>query len=537
MNTRQFSMTRQSKILSFLLVACLILMGLLGWQAYHSVSQQRQVVNKVLLEYAHLAAEEYSRRIMSDIGYQGYFKTLNQWREVAADFLALPAQHQTGKCPLDDPDLFAEVYFIASPDAVRLVSTQCQLMPSNEFLQHELANINAAALDQNPLHFIHSQQGTEPVTLVVAKYEKAQWFGFKIKRSVLIEKLKASYDRQPVLPRVLADGKASNAMLKVSLSDHTGTLLFGEPMLASQGVAQKILQDEYSGIFSGYRLQVLIKPEHVEQVIAGGLPDSNLAVILSALLLLLFVFIISFFLLKKEILLHTLRERFVAEVSHELRTPLTQIRMFAEMLLSGRIRNERESYQYLQIINRETLRLNYLVDNVLNYSGQREGSERQITNIEIKTEVDKLVAEFKPLIEDKKVTLIAQIEPCELTLDIDRLRRIVLNLLDNAVKYGPAHQSIKIIGQTSDSPKAQCYRFSIEDQGPGIPQNEHANIWQAYYRLPRESQMAISGTGIGLYLVKRLADELGAKVWLENVVPNGCRFVLEFIQLAEARSQ
>ena len=110
------------------------------------------------------------------------------------------------------------------------------------------------------------------------------------------------------------------------------------------------------------------------------------------------------------------------------------------------------------------------------------------------------------------------------SVDNDAVRQILLNLLDNAIKYGPAGQSIQIELRRQPG----HVRISVTDQGPGIPRGERERIWGGYYRLNRERRSAIAGTGIGLAVVRELVARHGGKTWVEASANNGACFIVEF---------
>ena len=113
-------------------------------------------------------------------------------------------------------------------------------------------------------------------------------------------------------------------------------------------------------------------------------------------------------------------------------------------------------------------------------------------------------------------------------VDHDALRQILLNLLDNAVKYGPSEQCVQVV--LTENPGQVL--ISVADQGPGIPKADRERIWSGYFRLHRERQSAIAGAGIGLAIVRDLAARHGGRTWVEDCSDGGARFVVEFPKAA-----
>src|SRR5207247_2198447 len=186
----------------------------------------------------------------------------------------------------------------------------------------------------------------------------------------------------------------------------------------------------------------------------------------------------------------------VPSVSHELRTPLTQIRMFAETLLLDRVRSDDERKRALAVIDQETRRLSNVVENVLQFSRGERGTLRIAPHrCDVAAAVRETIELFAPIAAGRnaRVTLDAE-ESIEANVDEGAVRQIVLNLLDNAVKYGPEGQQV-VVRLERD---ATSVRIAVDDEGPGIPPRERRRVWSRYYRLGRETERAIAGAGIGL---------------------------------------
>jgi signal transduction histidine kinase len=137
--------------------------------------------------------------------------------------------------------------------------------------------------------------------------------------------------------------------------------------------------------------------------------------------------------------------------------------------------------------------------------------------------IEKVVAEFRPLAgsADSRIELDLDTQAAAL-FDADALRQILLNLLDNAVKYGPSGQSIRIALRDA----ADTLELTVCDDGPGIPHEERERIWDGYYRLERERKSAIAGTGIGLAVVRDLVTRLGGLVRIDSADEAGACFVV-----------
>jgi signal transduction histidine kinase len=225
--------------------------------------------------------------------------------------------------------------------------------------------------------------------------------------------------------------------------------------------------------------------------------------------------------LRREGELARLRADFVSSVSHELRTPLAQIKLYLETLRLGRAKTDAERDWSLGHIDRETTRLHYLVENVLRFSRFGRGETTEAVRTNLGEEVESIVEEFRPLAASRRVQIVTSIE-ARPTLDLrpEALRHLLLNLLDNAVKYGPNEQTVCVsLGQRDGE-----VVLSVADEGPGVPVREREQIWTPFTR--GAASRAKGGSGIGLTIVREVVQQHGGRCWVEPVVPHGARFVI-----------
>jgi signal transduction histidine kinase len=219
-----------------------------------------------------------------------------------------------------------------------------------------------------------------------------------------------------------------------------------------------------------------------------------------------------------------LRSDFVAEVSHELRTPLTQIRMFTESLLLRRLSSAEDRSRALSIINREAQRLIHMVENILRFSENERQAELAPQRQAIAPILISVVDEFQVLANAAEATITTNIDDAvEANIDADAIRQVILNLLDNAIKYGPRGQTVHVELQAV----RDTIHITVADAGPGIPESERQRIFAGYYRLDRERDSAIAGTGIGLSVVGDIVRQHGGSVHVEDAENGGARFVVE----------
>jgi two-component system phosphate regulon sensor histidine kinase PhoR len=227
--------------------------------------------------------------------------------------------------------------------------------------------------------------------------------------------------------------------------------------------------------------------------------------------------------------LEKIREDFVANVSHELRTPLTTIKGYAETLLEGALKEE-VAYQFVQIIKRHTDRLAKIVEDLLMLS-KIESREFQLKReiISLSGFIDDVIDFVKDPAEKKKISISRNEIPSSLSVEVDRnyLEQVLINLLDNAIKYTPEGGKIMISAIEKDQREIQ---FSIDDNGIGIPKEDIPRIFERFYRVDKGRSQELGGTGLGLSIVKHLVQAHGGKVWVESQLGKGSTFYFTLLK-------
>jgi two-component system phosphate regulon sensor histidine kinase PhoR len=223
--------------------------------------------------------------------------------------------------------------------------------------------------------------------------------------------------------------------------------------------------------------------------------------------------------------LELVRRDFVANASHELRTPLTSIRGFVEALEDGASAEPETSRRFLGKIRTHADRMGALVQDLLELSrlesGERAPELERILPSEVAEEV---VASFAGAAARKRISLhrTDQSAP-EIQTDRERLRRILDNLVDNAVKYTPEGGRVEIT--TAPGPDRSA-RIEVADDGPGIAAEHLGRIFERFYRVDKARSRELGGTGLGLSIVKHLAEGMGASVSVESEPGRGSRFTV-----------
>jgi signal transduction histidine kinase len=216
------------------------------------------------------------------------------------------------------------------------------------------------------------------------------------------------------------------------------------------------------------------------------------------------------------------RAAFVSAVTHELRTPLTTLRAYTEMLADGKIQSEEKRGRYLETLHRESVRLGHLVENVLSWARieKGRGGERR-ERVELAALLERARERLETRTSEAGMTLELDAGPEGLACQADpaAVEQILFNLVDNACKYaaGAADRTIRVAC-------APGVVVRVIDQGPGLPADARARLFQPFSRSAEKAAGSAPGVGLGLALCRRLARGMGGELVLEEGA--GTRFAL-----------
>jgi signal transduction histidine kinase len=276
--------------------------------------------------------------------------------------------------------------------------------------------------------------------------------------------------------------------------------------------------------YASLRLGVALVTDDPGALVAGGLSRSRLFALFGLLVLMAGLVVAAMLQLRREHELAHLRADLTAGVSHELRTPLAQILLFGETLMLERTRSDRERRAAAEVVVREARRLMHLVENALHFTrADRDLLEPSSEVIDLAAETREILVAFAPLAWTAKVSLREEIDAAAPALvDGAAYRQIVLNLLENAVRYGPTGQTVTVRVERLD----RSARVAVEDEGAGVPIADRERIWAPFVRLTN-GRRGTNGTGIGLAVVRDLTARHGGRAWVERAERGGARFVVE----------
>ncbi len=225
--------------------------------------------------------------------------------------------------------------------------------------------------------------------------------------------------------------------------------------------------------------------------------------------------------------LETMRSDFVANVSHELKTPLTSIKGFVETLKSGAVEEEKQRQRFLDIIEIEAERLTRLINDILTLSeieNHRKSYEEE--RIDVKEAIGNSLDIVRPIAEGKNIRFSVEIEDglAKIKGNFDWFKQMLINLLDNGVKYTPNSGEIQIKAYQQ---RGRIY-LSIKDDGIGIPKADLERVFERFYRVDKGRSRKVGGTGLGLAIVKHAVRSLNGHIKVKSIEGKGTEFIVNF---------
>jgi two-component system phosphate regulon sensor histidine kinase PhoR len=321
-----------------------------------------------------------------------------------------------------------------------------------------------------------------------------------------------------ILPRLFTDAAGSS---RANVIDEDGKVVFGPPL---RGGGFTVGRPFPTTLYS-WRLQVaLTSAEELGRRVERRRLLEMLMVGFSCVVVLVGMAVVLVA-ADRERRLSELKSDFVANVSHELKTPLALVRMFTELLLSGRVATDEKRREYLQIITNESERLTALIENVLDFAKFERGkSAFDVHEGDVGPVVARAVDIYRYRAEREGMEVETAIAPDLPPAKFDQkaVELVVMNLLDNAFKYAKAGKTVKVevCAHGSD------LQIRVSDNGPGIAPEDRRRIFDRFVRGKTGLEKQVRGSGIGLALVKHIAQSHGGDAWVESTVGRGSTFIV-----------
>ena len=524
-----------------LLLLTLVLAAVITLQAHRTFLYHRATAERILRDYARLAAARFASRVTQELWYMAFWPAVDALSHAKAGTpggpLPPPARLAAGLEPPGAEFLkLARYTFRYDLRTGRLETAgDAPSAAARRWLLDTLRTHSRTVYEpkEKLAAIVRTVEGLPRTIVYTVVKDKAGEgrlvLGFEADPKGFEPFYTMGEDKFPLLPRPLTGGVIYDSLGSVIVTEADGRELYRSPV---QYPPTYSARDSVEAMMGAMQVQVALRPDMAPKLIIGGMPRSRLPLLLALLALTAALIVAALLQLRREYELARLRADFVSGVSHELRTPLAQIRMFSETLLLGRVRSDDERVRSLEIVDQEARRLTHLVENLLHFSR----SERQVARLSpapapLAPLVGEAVECFAPLAAARGVAVRTELADSVVApVDADALRQLLLNLLDNAVKYGPQGQTVTV-GLAVRDGRARLW---VDDQGPGIPAADRERIWERFWRLERDRGSAVAGTGIGLSVVRELVALHGGRAWAEDAATGGgggggggARFVIE----------
>jgi signal transduction histidine kinase len=342
-----------------------------------------------------------------------------------------------------------------------------------------------------------------------------RFIGLRIKRNALTNKTIA----------LLQQFKPNEGM-HVALVDADGRILSPEELSSATTVLIKPFS-RFEEFAYGTKLALVAVGVNPIEAISSKSLIIYYVLLGAVIVLIAFGIVFIFRDISREERVSVMKSEFIANVSHEIKTPIARIRTLAENLDEGWVNGEEKQHEYFHLIEREAERLTHLVDNILDFSRiEREKKTYRMELVSISNVTKKAIERFRLLVDGQEIIIKENIEndlPL-LMLDVESYEQVILNLLDNAVKYSPDDKVIKVAVRQ----KNHSIIIEVSDNGIGINKNDIYKIFEKFFRSPLPDGRKIPGSGIGLTLVKEIVYTHGGKIEVESEIGKGSTFKLSF---------
>ena len=512
-----------------------VLLAALAWRAGE---RHRQAADRVMTDYALVALTQFRQLIIGRMypAVSGIFAPLGSARMASDD------------APLPPPSVLRE-----ARDATRCTDCNIELRPSWYFrltyadsvLRVEgdigdrerawLTREIAALGDERERHWEHGSLldtlGASPAFVIVT----LRWatdgrpraaYGFALPVSSVVDLVvRPVIQGLTLLPLPPRSAPANDSVLSISLTSPDSTRTFA---LTPNRGDSPYTADLPAGMYFGRsQFHLRLDPRTAPPYLIGAVPQSRGWLLAALVVLSLALLVATFVMAVRALRLARAREVFVANVSHELRTPLAEILLFSETISLRRMHSLTEVQAAASVITAETRRLIELVERVLAFgrSGSGRIGGRTLPRERLVPIIEEALSAFAPIAAQAEVTVrSARLE--EITAPIDRtgLRQVLMNLLDNAVKFGPRGQTVTVSLSLQDGQAL----LRVDDEGPGIPSHDRTRVWEPFLRLDREVEGRVAGSGLGLAVVRDVVRQHGGQVAAEAAPGGGTRIAVTF---------
>ncbi len=339
----------------------------------------------------------------------------------------------------------------------------------------------------------------------------------------------SSFVREILVPRI-NEAAGTDFVLAVTRTGASAPLL-----VAGTWNGEEIRQQKPLWLFPNLWLGIRLAGPSLDEVVRGRF-QRNLLLILLVDLVLVAAALFVYRAFRRESELTRMKSDFVATVSHELRTPLSLIRMYAETLEMGRLKESSKQKEYLATIVRETERLSHLINNILNFARIDAGRKvYHLGEVQVNDIVTSVLTTYEAHLREQGFQPVVELLPglAPIHADAEAVKEGIVNLIDNAVKYSGERKYLRIATGV-DGGKVYV---DVEDQGTGIAPQHREKIFEMFYRVSEGDVHTTKGSGLGLALVRHIMDAHHGTATVKSTMGAGSTFRLSFpLQTNEQRS-
>lgn len=507
-------------------VAAVALAGVLLAEIIRTEQAQQEVAAEAMTDYADVAAWQYLRRAEMELE-RSLGPALGAFRdedavEAPLDNLLEDALEAAEACPCPHGTQPA-LAFRLKDGSLEQAGAEIGVAP--QALEAQLAKLDPPEFFRGGLGADVRFTELDGETVVVARIEHEASdpviAGYLARSGTLREVLGDAWHDHEVLPEALLDGMEPESVLGVRVRAGDEVLFETEDFSGPWHGGADF--GEMTELFSGLEVETVLAPAAADALLLGGAPRSRLPLLTALLAVAVILGTVAAWQFLQQRRLVRMRADTVARISHELRTPLAQIRLFADTLRLGRSRGEADRDRALAVIDRETRRLDHLVHNVLRFGArERETETLNRRELDLGRFIEEVADEFRPLAEHAGARLETRVEDHpRVSADPEALRRVLLNLLDNAAKHSPDGGTVLLGAETGEDGRV-CIR--VDDEGPGVADQARERIWEMY---DRPAGNGAPGSGIGLAVVRHYVAAHGGEARVETAPGGGARFVVE----------
>ncbi|MGQ0646292.1 MAG: sensor histidine kinase [Gemmatimonadaceae bacterium] len=526
----QLSPSRVSLVV-FVAGMVVLLAAVLAYEAHHAAQSQRRTAERALREYASMAGTEFHDRFHDQwtaearraLGAATSGLALSPFDPLVSLAVLRSSAAEVLPCENGEPDSGRRYARIDLRSNTVVVEPATMSVGERDLLARAVRKAAQRLPSPEEPYLLTrlAAERTAPFVLVGVRFVRLGapigLYAFTVCSSALSRQLPAQVlGGAPLLPSSIAGAADNLALLSLWLRDGSGPLAQWGADDASPYRADVSLEEP------GYTATVALRAAAVGSVAVGTIEPSRVPLLIGLLALTVALGAVALVQLRKEHDLAQMRADFTSSVSHELRTPLTQIMLYGETLLLERARTPEDRRVAAETIVQEAGRLMQMVENVLAFGRLRRASTvPDLTEVPVRQVVSDASSILQPLSAAAGRYVEQDCDDVVALADRAMLRQVLVNLLDNAIKYGMHGQGIRI----DATALGRRIRISVSDQGPGVPAPERERVWMPYVRLAHPHGRG--GTGLGLAIVRELVGLMRGRVWVEDAVTRGARFVVE----------